>query len=589
MVVAPSTVGVPAVLDAPALPHAWASHYIPTPSGRCWCARLRTFLFDVGADPSGQSFFNKIRFAGALASPFAAMTITGGAKDIYLEKFGADATALGVLTSLLSVYGIAINILIGALQDRSFLAGCFPLGSWGRRAPWFLTHSFIAAAASVAMYLPPPGGDWLLHSWFFACCSVGGYAISSCLAAITAARNEIFPFAEERIMVEGLSKYACMAGGAAGGLPLVILHADATAWIRWSMQLYIIPVCLLSLEAVGRLREANAPSTSDAYGTTFSVLKEAFCGAGANDAFRQMLLLRWWWGAYFGATLTMLFYYVTYNMLLTGWERSFVAVAASMVKSAVETVLNVVVMYFFGTGGSANGRRGRDRTLLLLVICSRLANAVCTATVLGVLQPSVPLFVAWSALYGIFTSSFSFWRVAAEDWVTDEDCYLGAVAGRRRQATLFGAYGMAAAAGYALFSNSLFLGLGLAGLETRNCEQECEQGLFIATDASSGSGDDAPDCVSACLDHMVREQPDAVRQYIQVVLGVVAPCLELLVALHAYLMPIKGLRLCRLHAAVASHREHTGSPGTTASGEQPVQAEPGTHTPPLAQNLEVDQ
>ena len=36
------------------------------------------------------------------------------------------------------------------------------------------------------------------------------------------ARQQIYPFKEERIGVEGLCKYACMAGGGSGGLVFLV-------------------------------------------------------------------------------------------------------------------------------------------------------------------------------------------------------------------------------------------------------------------------------------------------------------------------------------------------------------------------------
>ncbi|CAK0883851.1 unnamed protein product [Prorocentrum cordatum] len=45
--------------------------------------------------------------------------------------------------------------------------------------------------------------------------------------AFEAARQEIYPYKEERIIVEGLCKYACMLGGGLGGLPTMVLYANA--------------------------------------------------------------------------------------------------------------------------------------------------------------------------------------------------------------------------------------------------------------------------------------------------------------------------------------------------------------------------
>lgn len=53
---------------------------------------------------------------------------------------------------------------------------------------------------------------------------------------------------------------------------------------------------------------------------------------------------------------------------------------------------------------------------------------------------------------------------------------------------------------------------------------------------------------------MVRSQPESLRFYIRVLLGLVGPCFELLLAFHTYQMPLKGLRLRRLYNQVALER-----------------------------------
>lgn len=50
-------------------------------------------------NPSRQVARGKFRFALSLFSLFHILAIIGSAKDVYLEKFGADATAIGCLFS----------------------------------------------------------------------------------------------------------------------------------------------------------------------------------------------------------------------------------------------------------------------------------------------------------------------------------------------------------------------------------------------------------------------------------------------------------------------------------------------------------
>jgi hypothetical protein len=51
-------------------------------------------------NPSRQVAQGKFRFALSLFSLFHILAIIGSAKDVYLEKFGADATAIGCLFSV---------------------------------------------------------------------------------------------------------------------------------------------------------------------------------------------------------------------------------------------------------------------------------------------------------------------------------------------------------------------------------------------------------------------------------------------------------------------------------------------------------
>ena len=97
----------------------------------------------------------KFRFALSLFSLFHILAIIGSAKDVYLEKFGADATAIGFLFSVISFWSPLTEFLVGRLMDRACLARFFPLETWGKRAPFLLTHCIIAASAASVVYMPP--------------------------------------------------------------------------------------------------------------------------------------------------------------------------------------------------------------------------------------------------------------------------------------------------------------------------------------------------------------------------------------------------------------------------------------------------
>merc|ERR1712232_357492 len=98
------------------------------------------------------------RFAMSLFSAFHIFTVVGGAKDVYLEKFGADATTMGLLWAVLTIWTPVTELIHGRLQDRLCLSHCFPVKSWGRRAPWLLTHLSLAGCMASVVFMPP--SEW---------------------------------------------------------------------------------------------------------------------------------------------------------------------------------------------------------------------------------------------------------------------------------------------------------------------------------------------------------------------------------------------------------------------------------------------
>ena len=116
----------------------------------------------------------------------------------------------------------------------------------------------------------------------------------------------------------------------------------------------------------------------------------------------------------------------------------------------------------------------------------------------------------WFTFFKASTSGYTYWRIAAQGWACDQNSSdAGSTAILGFVSTVFG---FALMAGQAL----MVWGLHGAGLVVRNCTQRCEHEA------------------SACLDDCEREvreaQPASVSAYLRFALGVVAPCLQLLVA-----------------------------------------------------------
>eukprot|EP00435_Cladocopium_sp_Y103_P014826 s937_g3.t1 len=95
------------------------------------------------------------------------------------------------------------------------------------------------------------------YAWYLVVWILTTWGVAGSLIAFEAARQNVYPYKEERIKVEGLCKYSCMAGGGAGGLVFIVLSKDASLAVRLAFVLYIIPLGLTSLEAVPLFKEVH--------------------------------------------------------------------------------------------------------------------------------------------------------------------------------------------------------------------------------------------------------------------------------------------------------------------------------------------
>ncbi|CAE8654187.1 unnamed protein product, partial [Polarella glacialis] len=157
-------------------------------------------MFDLPGIPSvgssGHSKCRQFRFSGTFGAIFIGFCTVSPAKDIYVEKFGADAFAIAVLFFAISFFACLCEVLSGTLQNREALRYFFPVEKWGRKAPWLITHMVILAIASAALYLPPTRGRFVLPAWFFVVSLAMYWSIATCGIACQSARQEIYPYNE---------------------------------------------------------------------------------------------------------------------------------------------------------------------------------------------------------------------------------------------------------------------------------------------------------------------------------------------------------------------------------------------------------
>jgi len=165
----------------------------------------------------------------------------------------------------------------------------------------------------------------------------------------------------------------------------------------------------------------------------------------------------------------------------------------------------------------------------------------------------------------VFFSPQTFFRTNAFCWAVDEDCHLEH--GRRREAIHAGTTKLFEEEGRAV-AFLLFLGLGAAGLQTRNCELVC---VGVTERA---------DCVDACELADIARQSAAVSEFVEAVLLYVVPAFSLLTALHIWLYPIHGERLQKLAIAQAVVFKKVGS--TPMRAVEPTLSNDGAQVVPSA-------
>jgi len=390
--------------------------------------------------------------------------------------------------------------------------------------------------------------------------------IGPCITAFECARQEIYPYKEERIIVEGFTKYSAMSGGGAGTLPFLVFSAMSGIGIRLGFSVcYILPLGLLSLEAVPVMREAKAAASGAgaSLGAICRVLLEALpCRQDSNRAMQHLMAMAWWDGAYGSMIASHMFYYITYVLEPdSAVKRTGIFLMAGAIAGITESLLNLIYMATFGGGDARTDKSGKsDARLLHFVIWCRVLNALSTALLIGVASPSVTLLCIWAFTARVGVCGFTFWRISAKCWLVDEDCLKIETGSshssggsspaselpspgtqkRHREGTIFGAVALTRNLAGATFSSLALMGIGLAGLNTVNCGDRCE----------SFSGELKSSCEEDCFTEVVQGQPDSLRLYCRIMMGFAAPVCELLLSLHAFWFPIKGVRLRRLYYSV---------------------------------------
>lgn len=486
---------------------------------------------------SGHTRCRRLRFAYSLVGPFVGMSTVSLGRDLYLLEFGASASAMGAILLVSSFVAPSMDTIVGLLQDKGAIFWrCFPMDSWGRRAPWHICHNVLLAFLVLAFFQPPSYDFLVLHSWFAFIWFAGYWCIAASINAFEAARVEIYPFKEERIILEQYCKLAVAIGAGAGTSCVFLCLTVPSRPLLLAASAYGACVTMSSVLATPVLREARSRgdvvSASDSEEKAGRGILTELCASVRSRVVWRMLLLRFLQGLYETITPSVMLYYFTFVYELDKGSRFFWFSIAGTLMGIVELGLAPVWSWLFAR---------TEKPLLFLPVSLRVLDAILTPFLIFAVDSHVMFFVAYLVIWRVCQSPYSYWRIAACGWACDyED--------NGREGLLLGSFSMVNNLGRALTNAFIVLGLGWVGLVTTSC-------LDLDGEAVQ----------EACEYDKIHNQPQSLKTYLVMLVSVVAPSLSILISALTLEFPLRpGSRLladllARRHAAAA----------TTAAAPQP--------------------
>ena len=179
---------------------------------------------------------------------------------MYVLNFGADPTTMFVMFVIIAFWNPINDMIIGHMQESGISNRYFDEEKWGRYAPFFLIHLFVASATIVLAYLPYQldleGNQ--VHAVYFIVCFVGYWAFSNMFISFYSSVVELYPFKEERMEVEGWSVFFSIVsvlvciGGVAGALTKPQLSLP--------IGVVLAAACFFSLIGLPIMKQANSPA-----------------------------------------------------------------------------------------------------------------------------------------------------------------------------------------------------------------------------------------------------------------------------------------------------------------------------------------
>ena len=510
--------------------------------------------------PSGHGRAKKAIFSTSLTSWASTAAVTGGCRDVYALRFHVSIGALGGIQILHNIALVGMDVLIGHMQDKELMVSrCFAKERWGRRAPWILVHTPVLAVAMYSLLAPPSLDATFLVIWYFVTVLVALWSAEHLIIANQAGSAEIYPFKEERVVVESFNVLMAVIGVVLGvflvsspALGNECLIHDPSA--RTSLGVAAAVVSCASIASVWSIQDARQPSDAAQQLGFVASAKEAF----EMDAFRVLCVANLLDGMANNLVYGFFIFYLTFVSELNATElASYVTLVPTLGFGC-----QVVCGAFWGKYFSSKDHQPSETTAY-----GRLADA-CITPWLYIMSTSLEMFIIAFTVNRILESPRSFWANAARGWIVDEDALKQAAHGKAvRREAMFASISAAAGKVSAMIVSGLIAAQALVGMDT-SLVQHCGGEKVAGTNSTSAVGHSScdspaakdeglPDAVSVasgCIEGAVSVdlQPHSAILYIRFIFIVLLPLLNVAQYLCIKRFPIKGARLHALEEKQAA-------------------------------------
>ncbi|CAD7948792.1 unnamed protein product [Amoebophrya sp. A25] len=436
--------------------------------------------------------------------------------------------------------------------------------SMGQFGWWQLGSILIGSLASFAMWIGRPAG--FVEVWYFLTALICWACYMIIVLVYDGARCCLYPYKEERVLVEGFTKAIFLAVVAMFAVIYMAYLMAPSRSMQFVVAIFSVAIGLTSLVSLDHIRRAQQPSTVDKEPPGIRAYWKAFWEYDANF---WICLARFFTGAWEGIVAQNGIFYITYVSLLSRDERTFWVMLFAGLMSVVEIIFIPIWTSIFS---DVKRRKSQIFCMQKLIGGFRAIDGVLMCIIISITGPgrgkaSAAGLLVVACLGRFFFSPFTYWRISAQSWCVDEWTHLK---GAREEALFYALHAFWYELGRGVVASLAFLGMAvIGGLVTRNCVSDCEghqqpdnvqaQGYILSAhlEQSGGDGSDISTVTSLseleklCLDGCYRanqaEQPASLRTYLDFMYLVVSPFFEIVAAACVLRFPIEGERLLRLY------------------------------------------